>query len=1408
MKKRILCIFMALVMVVALMPERAWASGMATVSYIDYDENGNKCSEMGKSNSYSVISSDTTTWNEEWYVANSSVTIASRITVSGDIRLILCDDVTLEASQGIYVPNGASLTIYSEEKGTGKLNATGSDNCAGIGGNSGTDCGTITINGGVITAKGGDKGAGIGGGYNYFSSLVGKIIVNGGTVIANGASGASGIGGSYGGAGAEVIINGGNVTATGLDGGVGIGNGKYSQRPGKITINGGTVTAKGYVGIGLAEGSAPSSIEKVISNELTVMAGADETSANKVNTFGNEPYVHIGHIHNDVEFEPWFEADSLPEVSGNYWLKTDVTLSATWTAPSGTEGSPAVTNLCLNGHVIKVSEESVASKNYGMNVIKVPNYAELNIYDCDNATEHYFNVGTDGLWTLTTEKTDTTKTVVGGVITGGSYDEHYGYDQGGGIFVNGGTLNLYGGNIVGNATIGESLQYGGGGVYVKSGAFNMSGGSIKGNRVASHGGGVYVYGGKFTMTGGNISENVFDGHGGGVAVIFNGIFEMTGGEITGNYTIQNLEGRGSGVTVYKDNWQPSVNNGKFIMTGGTISGNISGTYGSAIELNDNVFLGGTAKIKDNVDANGNAVNIMLDGYTALNIGTGTGEGKNGVAVPEEGMCIHLGLDKYVYELPIAATTNGTADDAKYFVPDNASDYEVIFETDHLEFGKKDTPIDIPTVNTGLVYDGSVKTGVDTGTGYTLTSATATNAGNYTAVATLADGYIWSDGTKDAKQIEWSVAKAMVIAPTIAGKMYTGTKLIADVYPDSYYEVTQNDGGIEVGSYDVVITLKDSVNYKWLDSTEAARTLKFEITERPEYNVTGYSDEFGNRVTANVQTAPSGEKVALTVIPADEYLFKSLNVTTVSGERVEADSDNTFTMPAEAVVVNAVFEKEIKKYTVSFSMNGQGTQVDSQTVIKGQTATRPATPAAVAYTFNGWFADDSLTTAFDFAAPITADMTVYAKWAKNQAPAPAPGPAPAPTPDVPAVTDTYSVPVKGENTVKVEAKLRDGNADVKEITLKDIDKIFSEASEEEAKPVTVDLSDAKQEINSVTLTKKSFENIAGAVADESNPADSLEVKFTDADMILDSRAVKAVNEQAKGDKISLIVEEGKDIELNKAQQKAIKNENVVTVADIRIISNGKEIHELDGGSALIKIKPDDRNLLNGKNYKVKYVAEDGTMEIMETTTDGSRIIFKVGHFSKYVIVYDENAENEVKNVKAPYIKLSKTIGLGNTFSMAVTNVADDANVKYSSSDRSVATVDGNGVITAVGIGRCTVKGVIKQHGTTYKFAVAVTVKDTGKGNRSIKADECLTPNSLTPLFNAYKAVNTARPFKLNIKRLAEDAVVTFTSEDETVAEVSKDGVITGLKKGYTGISVYVKQNGQTLQYRVFVRVSDK
>ena len=49
--------------------------------------------------------------------------------------------------------------------------------------------------------------------------------------------------------------------------------------------------------------------------------------------------------------------------------------------------------------------------------------------------------------------------------------------------------------------------------------------------------------------------------------------------------------------------------------------------------------------------------------------------------------------------------------------------------------------------------------------------------------------------------------------------------------------------------------------------------------------------------------------------------------------------------------------------------------------------KPAAPTAKGWVFKGWYQDKELKTPFDFDAAITADTTVYAKWAEASKPAP-------------------------------------------------------------------------------------------------------------------------------------------------------------------------------------------------------------------------------------------------------------------------------------------------------------------------------------------------------------------------------------------------------------------------------------
>ncbi len=204
-----------------LLPGVSFTAYAASINYVD-----------GSGTSQTVdateLAANTTGWtNGSWYIVPAGgLTISSRITVSGEVNLILRDGAELKANAGITTTN-ATLNIYAQSEGTGVLTATGSNGSgktggsAGIGGtgvNSGTGGagGTVNIYGGIVTATGG-KGA------DYFDDGGGAGIGGGGGGERTGNGGAGGTVNIYGG---TVKTTGGTVGAYASGGnGTGIGGG-------------------------------------------------------------------------------------------------------------------------------------------------------------------------------------------------------------------------------------------------------------------------------------------------------------------------------------------------------------------------------------------------------------------------------------------------------------------------------------------------------------------------------------------------------------------------------------------------------------------------------------------------------------------------------------------------------------------------------------------------------------------------------------------------------------------------------------------------------------------------------------------------------------------------------------------------------------------------------------------------------------------------------------------------------------------------------------------------------------------------------------------------------------------------------------------------------------------------------
>ena len=147
-----------------------------------------------------------------------------------------------------------------------------------------------------------------------------------------------------------------------------------------------------------------------------------------------------------------------------------------------------------------------------------------------------------------------------------------------------------------NGTMGEITHASdkiGSGVKVQENAvFDMYGGNITGNTAKSAGGGVYVTKGTFTMSGGSISDNIATGtpgngtYGGGVHNS-GGIFTMNDGTISGNSATH-----GGGV-------YSAVSGSAFHMLGGNITGNTASTYGGGVYTSEGPFTMTAGTIAEN-----------------------------------------------------------------------------------------------------------------------------------------------------------------------------------------------------------------------------------------------------------------------------------------------------------------------------------------------------------------------------------------------------------------------------------------------------------------------------------------------------------------------------------------------------------------------------------------------------------------------------------------------------------------------------------------------------------------------------------------------------------------------------------------------------------------------------------------
>jgi len=183
--------------------------------------------------------------------------------------------------------------------------------------------------------------------------------------------------------------------------------------------------------------------------------------------------------------------------------------------------------------------------------------------------------------------------------------------------------------------------------------------------------------------------------------------------------------------------------------------------------------------------------------------------------------------------------------------------------------------------------------------------------------------------------------------------------------------------------------------------------------------------------------------------------------------------------------------------------------------------------------------------------------------------------------------------------------------------------------------------------------------------------------------------------------------------------------------------------------------------------------------------------RVDDFYMDVLEYEGSDDVQPQSITLPS---SETVMVGKTVTLTATLTPDDAvtTLTWSSDDETIATVSSEGVVTGIKKGQ-TFINVETDNGKTAVCKLTVTEPEkkvasiTLPSTSTVKIGQTLT---LTPTLTPTDATTT----------------LTWTSDDETIATVSSEGVVTGIKKGQTFINVET-DNGKTAYCKLTVTVEE-
>lgn len=1102
--------------------------------------------------------------------------------------------------------------------------------------------------------------------------------------------------------------------------------------------------------------------------------------------------------------------------------------------------------LCLNGKKLESSLTSSDAWQGMSQVINVSNGAQFILCDCKGSGTITHSSGAKGKGVRVggSDTAAATFSMYGGTISGNHTDANCWGPDGAGVEIQNGTFTMYGGTISDNHAEYAGSNYGGGGVCAQtSGTFTMYGGTINNNHSATDAGGVMVWGGgAMNIDGGTIRDNTADEAGGGIRT---NSYKFI---ISGNSVIENNTAvKGGGV------YYGSSSNTMTISESARISGNTATRYGGGIYFDKEGSLTMNGGSITGNTATGDGGGVYFGGDTFSISGNLDISGNKKAGADNN---VYLPTNKYIIiagaltgSNPIGVTTEKTPDASNYVLI--ASGYKNDAAPEKFSYENDSTPVSATSKNNSTADLVVCQ--------HNWNSTWSSDSFSHWHECSICKGKgDIAAHTYDQETVneQYKASSATCLSGTtyymscVCGAKGADTFEIGDKDPDNHSGILNNDW-------------KSNDTNHWKEysccraHTEEAAHSGGTATCQNKAVCSTCNKPYGNlgsHVPASTwskdasghwhacQTPNCNEQLAFTahtpgpaatedapqlctvcsyeLAPALEHTH-DWNAWISNGDgthtrtcakdgshtETNACSGGIATCQNSAIcsVCNTAYgAKDMTNHTGGTEVRGS---VEATTSTEGYTGdtyckgcnTKLADGKTIPKKDSGSSGGGSTGGS---SSGGTSGGTGSGSSGGNTTP-----------------STSVTVPVSGEEkTIRVDSTVSSTTATIEDIDLSKLNTVIG--NDVKTGVVTIDFSVLEKQIDTVKLPASVIKQIADAVKDPSNDAESLSIVLTDGTSIeFDEKALSKKTAQTNQTDITISIKRTTDSALSALQQQAVGSQ---PAWDIKLTSGGKNISDM-GGVITLHTPYELRSGEQSNGIVVYYVDENGNRESCETSYDPVKklISWKTSHLSVYMIGYDENRvtpdtdtedQSALNGSQVSKLKLPILLATGK-----------GGNRKITISWRSYEDADGYDCYWSYCDGKrsykklATVKAAKDRvtsrrldNNRRYKYFVAAYKLIDGKKVYIAKSNSLHVALKDAKATNAKKVTVNQTNIRLkagdtfvvrsrtrlentNKKELLHAAAYRYYTSDQSVASVSKTGKIKALKSG-TCVIYVVANNG--------------